>query len=241
MKWLNEIHESDRDLVGSKALNLAKLRGLNLNVPDGFVITTKECRKFVRNGLKNRFLAELHENSKILGSLAVRSSSISEDSKLYSFAGQYETMLNVKPTDLLSAIRFCATPTKRALEYCKARRVTDQLAILIQKMIKPKYAGVMFTTEPIKKRPDILAVEIVKGSGEKLVSGQVIPTALNIHKNGTVLHTSGEIKLPPKIIIKLCDTARIIENKFKNPQDIEFVIDKNNDLWIVQTRPITTL
>ena len=113
------------------------------------------------------------------------------------------------------------------------------IAVVVQEMIKPDFAGVMFTVDPIYKK-DIL-VEATLGIGEKLVSGKVTPNSYFIGmKNFEIKNRQVTEDIDEGIIVKIAKIGAKIEKLYKKPQDIEFAV-KNKEIFILQSRAITTL
>ncbi|MBS3102681.1 hypothetical protein J4458_04525 [Candidatus Woesearchaeota archaeon] len=113
------------------------------------------------------------------------------------------------------------------------------IAVVVQEMIKPDFAGVMFTVDPIYKK-DIL-VEATLGIGEKLVSGKVTPNSYFIgRKNFEIKNRQVTEDIDEGIIVKIAKIGAKIEKLYKKPQDIEFAV-KNKEIFILQSRAITTL
>ncbi len=184
------------------------------------------------------FLAQLSGKK-----FAVRSSATAEDLAEASFAGQQDTYLNISKHGILKAVQDCwaSLYTSRAIVYRKNNRVGNDIgiAVVVQEMVEPDYAGVCFTVDPIKKK-DIL-IETVKGLGEKLVSGEVTPNTYFVDRKNFGI-TSEHIVFPMdrKLIAKVAKLALKIQKHYKKPMDIEFAI-KSGKVFILQARPITTL
>ena len=126
--------------------------------------------------------------------VAVRSSATAEDLPGASFAGQYETYLNVQTVDeVLKAVRKCWSSlwTPRALSY-RARQEFDvtsvSLAVIVQQMVPANTSGVLFTINPVTGEGDEIVINATCGLGEALVSGQVTPDVVIAEKE------SGRIK-----------------------------------------------
>ncbi len=201
--------------------------------------------------------------------VAVRSSATTEDLSTASFAGQQESFLNVKGNkQLIEKIKKCFSSlyTPRAIYYREKRgfhRAKSLLTVIVQKMINSEKSGVMFTKNPIKGEG--ILIEAVFGLGEGIVSGKINPDSyivsqelevidkkigdkkkalvrsssgeteevkLTEEKNNRQVLTDGEIK-------SLANYGLKIEEHYKKPQDIEFAIE-NKEIYIVQSRPITT-
>src|ERR1039458_8716758 len=112
-------------------------------------------------------------------SLAVRSSATVEDAAGMSFAGQFESILNVRGEEaLLEAIKTCwlSLFSERALVYLARQRVPAEkvkMAVLVQEMVAADHAGVVFTADPLTGATDRFVVECVSGLGEGLVQGTI--------------------------------------------------------------------
>jgi pyruvate,water dikinase len=201
--------------------------------------------------------------------VAVRSSATTEDLAGASFAGQQETFLNVKGNkELLQKVKECFASlfTSRATYYRNKKGFgqTASLAVVVQKMIDSDKSGVIFSKDPSKKNDNVI-IEAVWGLGEGIVSGAITPDnyvvsegkiierKINEKKIAYTRNSGGTketIKLTPDKskqqvlkdgeIKKLAEISLNLEKHYKKPQDIEFAIEGGN-IYIVQTRPITTL
>lgn len=182
---------------------------------------------------------------------AVRSSCITEDARLTSFAGQYSTYLNIEDEDsLFNAIRNCwiSQYTGRALSYALSRRgmpvLAPSMAVVVQCMLEPDYSGVCFTEGPTPKTRDAMVLECLPGCGEALVSGSKTPAHYEVTRGGhirTRLFPNGDKSDAPadSVIEEVAALSAKIEEYFGAPQDIEWAIE-NGKIHFVQTRPITT-
>ena len=231
MKWLSEITKDDVGEVGGKAANLGELLSIDMPVPDGFVVTDPELATSL---LVNCFKLDSEF-------VAVRSSGIAEDGETASMAGQHDTFLYVGERHIARAVADCfkSAYSARATAYREENGITETgIAVLVQTMIDPAYSGVLFTADPVDGDRSKMVVEWVEGTGDKLVSGEVtpesqeIPHSLYRHEYPRVFGFNIEL---------LNAYALQIESHFGCPQDIEWCVDKNNKLWILQARPITTL
>lgn len=202
---------------------------------------------------------------------AVRSSATAEDLPTASFAGQQDTYLNVIGEDAIARhISKCWASlfTERAITY-RIQNGFDHrkvfLAVIVQKMIFPQAAGIAFTADPVTGNRKILSVDAGYGLGEAMVSGIVNADNYKVDKGvitgkkiavkklavyaskdgGTSEHlveTGQQDKqvLTDEQILQLEHTTRKIEAHFGTPQDIEWCLAED-DFYIVQSRPITTL
>ncbi len=173
------------------------------------------------------------------GPVAVRSSATTEDLGGASFAGQYESVLGIESDeDLLAAVMLVwASLWHRAPRlYRRLHAIPDdraEMAVIIQAMVPAVAAGVVFTTDPGGSASD-LRVERVDGLGETLVSGRVTPTVHMLPR--TTSRCQSEVH---DEVIAAAAMAMRCESLFGAPQDVEWADDGTN-VWIVQSRPITT-
>lgn len=202
---------------------------------------------------------------------AIRSSATAEDLPHASFAGQQDTYLNISGQDaILKHISKCwaSLYTERAIIY-RIRNGFDhrkvQLAVIIQKMIFPKAAGILFTADPLTSNRKVVSIDASFGLGESLVSGLVNADSYQVRDDKIIdkkisdkqvaIYASkdgGTQKqeiapeyrqqqtLTDKQIIQLAQIGRKIEGRFGCPQDIEWCL-ADETFYIVQSRPITTL
>lgn len=203
--------------------------------------------------------------------VAVRSSATTEDLAEASFAGQQDSFLNVKGrVSLITHIKKCIASlfTSRATYYRHKQGFNyDQasLAVVVQKMVDSDKSGVMFSKDPTSRNENII-IEAVWGLGEGIVSGQITPDSYIVSQDLKILEKKIAVKkiaitrdssggkavvklkeeratqqvLKEHEVRELAEMALKLEDHYKKPQDIEFAIE-NNEIYIVQTRPITTL
>ncbi len=181
--------------------------------------------------------------------VAVRSSGALEDLEGASFAGLYETYLGVASEELLlKSIKDCfqSVHHPRVADYFSQKGIDPKLAkmsVLIQKQIQSKISGVLFTVHPLEGKEEEIYIECCAGLGERLVSGHVTPTLYRAHRDTkqTLQETinNEDTRLSPKTIEDLIKAAIGIQAHYGLPQDIEWAIDENDKLWILQARPIT--
>ncbi len=200
--------------------------------------------------------------------VAVRSSATSEDGKSHSWAGQLETFLNVNETNILENIKKCWSSifSSRAIFYRIKNDTSADItvAVVVQKMIQSDVSGVAFSINPTNNNLNEIVIESVLGLGEAIVSGKVTPDNYIIDKSDkriisktincqkTKLVEENEInkwlevkngnlqKLDDKIILELSNLIKKIESLYGFPVDIEWGIE-NNEIYILQCRPITTI
>jgi pyruvate,water dikinase len=214
-----------------------------------------------------RSLARLGEHA----AYAVRSSATAEDLPTASFAGQQDTYLNVVgPAAILEHISRCWASlfSERAVTY-RLRNGFDQrkvqMAVIVQQMVFPQAAGILFTADPVTSNRKVVSVEASFGLGEVLVSGRVNADVYQVSECGIVAKAIGtkrlgvqavpgggtqELPIEPERqeqpaltdaqVVRLAQLGRRIEGHFGHPQDIEWCL-VDDSFQIVQSRPITTL
>ena len=171
--------------------------------------------------------------------LAVRSSATAEDMADASFAGQYRSYLEIGDDEsLLRAVKLVWSslwlPAPRA--YRAHTKVSEEglaMSVVIMELVEAERAGVVFTVNPAGSSND-LRIEAVEGLGEALVSGEVTPEAYVVPRS-----SARRPALDP-VLDEAVDAALDLERRFGDPQDVEWAHDGRR-LYIVQTRPITTV
>lgn len=232
--------EPEAEKLGKKAKNLIELFSIGFDVPMGLVLI--ECPQDFS------FLTKLVEQ---IGGfpVAVRSSGALEDLEGASFAGLYETFLNVDSYEsLVSSIKNCfeSVHHTRVKDYFTQKGLDPSLAkmsVIVQKQIQSKISGVMFTVHPLEGKEEEIYIECCEGLGERLVSGHVTPSLYKVHRDSFELLQDNindeKTKLSQAHLEQLRKSAIGIQAHYGIPQDIEWAIDENNKLWILQARPIT--
>ena len=179
---------------------------------------------------------------------AVRSSATAEDSPTASFAGQHDSFLNVVgPAPILRHISRCWASlfTERAVTY-RLRNGIDHrsvnMAVVVQQMVSPHAAGMLFTADPVTSNRKVASVEATFGLGEALVSGLVDPDIYTVRDDeiATKRVATKQPALTDAQVVRLARLGRRIEAHLGRPQDIEWCL-ADDDFQIVQSRPITTL
>lgn len=237
---------SDTPQVGGKAANLGRCIRAGWPVPAGGVVTTDAHRRILAGELD---LATL--GAEVAAGLAayqpdqlfaVRSSAEVEDSATASFAGQFQSVLNVMPGDVPAAITAVQRSVKNPAAIRYARRVgtrePDVLAVIVQFQVNARLAGVCFTRDPVTGTDDVL-VEYTTGIGEAVVGGLALATdSCRFRREpGGELATAdaGEYVADAA---RVAEMAIALESMFAGPQDVEWAYDAQT-LWLLQARPIT--
>ena len=253
---------------GGKADSLLYLTSNNILVPKFFIVSKNDYIQFlidnniykkieelfiekkykeikdiimkqdITNGLANKLALELPELNSHL--YAIRSSASNEDGKDKSFAGQYDTFLNVKKEDIFLNIKkcFCSLYNDNVISYSDDFDIYG-INVIIQVMIDSDYSGVAFTVDPSSESDNYILIEMTEGLGEKLVSGKVIPNKFFVRKEtGMIDLKIGELSLDEVIFNRLILEIEKTEKIYKCPMDIEYAI-KDRKIYILQARPIT--
>ncbi|WP_332369505.1 PEP/pyruvate-binding domain-containing protein [Spirosoma telluris] len=213
------------------------------------------------------YLTQFTENE----SFAIRSSATAEDLPTASFAGQQDTYLNViGKKSILQHISKCWASlfTERAVIYRLQNNFDHrqvQLAVVVQKMVFPQAAGILFTADPITSNRKVVSIDAGFGLGEAMVSGLVNADSYQV-RDGKVIEKkistkklaiyavkeggTKEEEIEPELqntqvladaqMLELERIGRKIEARFGSPQDIEWCL-ADDIVYIVQSRPITTL
>ena len=202
---------------------------------------------------------------------AVRSSATAEDLPSASFAGQQDTYLNViGAQEVLRHVRRCWASlfTARAVTYRLENDFDHRkvhMAVVVQKMVFPQAAGVMFTADPVSCDRTVVSIDASFGLGEALASGLVNPDNYKVRSGGLVgksiatkqleivaeqgggtthrpvpSEVRAEQALADTQVLELAQLGRTIEAHFGRPQDVEWCLAEG-ELFFVQSRPITTL
>ena len=226
---LSEVEE-EQDF-GGKAVQLGAAIRAGLPVPEGVAVAVRFVDAVVTDD--ERAIAELAAvHASFEGVLAVRSSAVGEDSAKASFAGQHRTCLNVRSVpELIQAVLdvWRSACSESALAYRQRLGVSERprVGIVIQELVEPDTAGVLFTRNPIDGN-DERVIEASWGLGEAVVSGRVIPDRYRVSRSGEVLERApgvkevavrvqpdggtSEQKVKPDLVERLClDDAQLVE------------------------------
>ncbi len=181
----------DRARFGGKAAELARATQAGLPVPPGYALSRDLVNLLaLASPASTAAERELLRLLPLLGGpVAVRSSAPDEDGAGSSFAGQHQSFLHVLGAhDVLLAIRTIAESATEAAGY-RARLGLEagiDMAVVIQSMVAPRCAGVMFTRDPMT-HADVRVIEAAWGLGEGVVQGMVDPDRVRLARGGEVL------------------------------------------------------
>lgn len=225
---LNRIPVDKEVLAGGKAKSLSyMLTHTKIRIPDGFLLPAGEK-------LDRQDLNKLDKSV----TYAVRSSALNEDGQNASFAGQYETVTDVKVEDIPEAVKTVQASAEN--DRVKAYANEDGQAgvgVVIQRFVKPEFAGVVFTSDVITGKDEELVGNYVRGEGEQLVSGVANAEEFRINAIKFAYSGPGEMKAYARSLGKYCMEIRRL---YGMPMDIEWAVS-GGKVYILQARPITTL
>jgi phosphohistidine swiveling domain-containing protein len=227
--FLDQAADTPLSQIGGKAKALAWAMRQCWPVPPGFVLSVDGT------GDVPAALAKLGAER-----VAVRSSATEEDGEHHSFAGQFDTVLNVKPDEVEAAIaKVRSSATSPRVQAYRNSKESVPIAVIVQAMIPATHAGVMFTTDPDDVTESHLVIEASAGLGERVVSGSVTPDRYTLKKNEPVQSQTG--CLSDNQLSQLLALATKVEAACGAPQDVEFSFENDHQLWLLQHRPITTI
>lgn len=231
---LESLTRADREVAGAKAATLGELAQAGFPVPEGFVVTDEP---------DEAVLAAQRELGDV--PLAVRSSAIAEDLADASFAGLYDTLLDVRGADaLLAAISHVreSAGNARVRGYRAARAAAGQdgIAVLVQRMLTPDAAGVAFTANPVTGDRADVVITAARGLGERVVAGQAVGDEWVVREGRAICRRSVEQAIGAEQAAAIAELARRVEAHLGTPQDIEWAIERGR-LYLLQARPMTAL
>src|SRR5918911_1603212 len=259
---LDTLTRADAHRAGAKAATLGDLTCAGFPVPDGFVLTTEAYARFLASHALHRgssmetAAAALVPQDVVKAVLAaaarfdaapvaVRSSAVAEDLPGSSFAGQYETVLDVRgPDALLDAVHRCwASAFSARVATYRARRLqggAHGMALLVQRLIPAEAAGVAFTADPVTGDGAVTVINAVRGLGERLVSGQGTPDEWLVYGQDAVCRRAPEGAIDAATARAVAALARRVATYLGRPQDVEWAL-AGGELFVLQARPITAV
>lgn len=238
---LDDAAALDPTLTGGKAAALARGATAGLDVLPGLVLTTAFCdvidagadvmtHDAVRDAFDRAGGAER--------SLVARSSSVVEDMATSSMAGQFESIIGITGFEVF------AKAVKTVLDSrARAGAAEHPIAVLVQPLLEPAYGGVMFGIDPVTGRTDRRVVSAVRGGPEPLVSGEVDGSRYVLDpSNLKVLQfaVNDGPQLQPLHLKRLVELSAKVADVYGAPQDVEWAIGNDSQVWLLQSRPVTT-
>lgn len=234
--------------IGNKSTNQLKLGQIGFFVPHTVILdfsffdNYKKENKIDLKEVYHQYIVE-----ELGASLAIRCSSNLEDGEKFSFAGTFDTYLDV-PNDLeavearvlQSYKKFCSIDQATASHQLQNLRGYDlKIGIMVQRLVKSRFSGFLFTLDPMDPPNKRSMIEYWRGKREQSEGYSI---TLN-NESGKRIPTNrdrSDIPLPPEVQDKLASAARELGDHFDFPQDAEFVFsDEDEQLYLVQSRPIT--
>jgi pyruvate,water dikinase len=242
--------------IGGKAASLASLAAARMPIPPWFAVLPPTAAP-AGDALPPPIAAELCEALRELlreapygQRLAVRSSALDEDGATHSFAGQFESHLDVAPDDVparvLDVWRSASAPRVDAYRREHGLPSLPRLpAVIVQWMVDPDAAGVAFSADPVTGQRGVCVVDAVKGIGERLVSGEANADSFRVARDGEIVDRRPALTDAPSAITDeqvraIAGLARRCASHFGRPQDIEWAI-AGERLFLLQSRAITSL
>src|SRR5215831_12528465 len=257
----------------------SRVASLSLHDLNGIRLLSQEVRGRIRAAvLPEDLCAEINAaHAELCGEnlhspLAVRSSATTEDAEDASFAGLQDTYLWVtNPSDTLKSVLSCwaSLYSVASLAYRLKSKVPEDgvsIAVVVQRMVEARSAGVMFTRSPLTGDRSVIMIEATWGLGSAIVGGEVTPDRFVIAKiTGEVsvrevsdkhihhvpaagggikkLATPERLRAAPSVsdqeLAALKEIARKVERHYGRPQDIEWAIDHSGQIHLLQSRPET--
>jgi rifampicin phosphotransferase len=238
IRRLATVRSVDGPAVGGKAAGLGELIAAGARVPDGVVLPVGigNLSPEQRAALASAAVAELGA-----GPFAVRSSGVSEDAPDHSYAGMYETVLDVAADGVADAVERCLASSADERVSSYGGDANGRMAVIVQNMIAPVAAGVALTAEPVTGDRQTCVVSAVRGLGERLVSGAASGDAWTVTDGRATARRQPERAIDQAQAEAVAAEARRIAAARGVPQDIEWAIDADGTLWILQSRPMTAL
>ncbi len=235
--------------AGGKGRALADLSQRGFPVPDGCIVLPAA---FDGDDITGEAWAKVKAQLARLrragaAAFAVRSSALSEDSAQASFAGAFESVLDVKTDEEIRAAVQAVLRSRRSARvraYSQAQGLeagepgaASPMSVIVQRMVHPDYAGVLFTANPLTGDRMQMAGNFIAGLGDRLVSGQVSAAGFTFTRTAGTYHGPEELRRAAPFLHR---EAHEIEHVLGGPQDIEWAVS-GAKVFILQSRPITTL
>lgn|GEM_PF-933156 len=262
----NDDRALDPAIVGHKFASLAVASRAGFAVPRAFAISTLAHRHYLAgNRWPDHLRAEVRQAVKDLTlseGISIRSSATREDLEGQSFAGQYQTFLKVfSPDDLFRKIEKCwdSAQTEVVRSYLQALKNSHDdasvplMGVILQKMVHASAAGIAFGCNPMNPTRHEIVIEAVAGLADTLVSGQASPYRAIISNGGNLKVENpdgngaghvGRLENPLRddqwhAVARLVRSQE--EQTGKMPLDVEWAFDHRGQLWVLQSRVITTM
>lgn len=235
----------DQHMAGGKGGMLARLYRAGYPVPHGFIILPGAFEgdelRLEAWSQTQRQLRQMRKKEEEIR-FAVRSSALNEDSVHASFAGEFETILNVvSDEEIRSAIHTVRRSRRsgrvKAYSEAKGMDANHEIAVVVQRMVQADFSGILFTADPVSGSRAAMQGSYLPGLGDRLVSGAETGESFSLERPQGDFRGPDELKQYAGKIYKL---AGRLEKELGCPQDIEWAL-AGGKLFLLQSRPITTL
>ena len=225
-----------------KSDNLIKLNKAGFKVPKFVIIQNLGSKdEFILRDISGKHI-DLSFSDKSL--FAVRSSCSVEDSEEVSFAGQFETKLNVKKEEIMDVVEEIFNGYYQSDIYSDwgVEKDIDNSTVIVQEMVDSDISGVLFTANPMGLLNESVVV-VGKGLGCNVVDDKVNTTTYYYNIDDNLYYSEKEgnsVEISQNILKEIVEIGQKIEKLYNEKMDIEFAI-KGEEVFILQARPITTL
>lgn len=229
--YFDQITKSD-NFLGGKGFTLGLMKNAGFPVPDGLILTEMPDSEQEWSEIYSWW--RKHSSPK----LAIRSSAVGEDSNEQSFAGQNSSYLNIETeNEIKTSIKNCFNSMYKKSSalyrehFLKEKSNLVKMNVVLQVMVNPRLSGVFFSVDPRNNETGWI-IEAIEGLGEDLVSGKKTPWHFEEKKQAQ----TNLFKIE-----ELVKTGMAIRDFFGHEIDIEWAVDQDDQLRILQARPITAL
>jgi pyruvate,water dikinase len=231
---------------GGKASQLQRMMAHEITVPVTHVCVWDAYESYLNNGtlILERLKEEIAQKLDLSKAYAIRSSANVEDGQKFSFAGQFDSFLDVRGLqNILEAVQAVweSARNPKLRTYLAGSDISPEqlrMAVILQEMVTPVVSGVAFSRNPITGLDEIV-VEAVSGSGEALVQEGVTPDRW-IYKWGAWIAQPDQSSIAKEIINQVVTETKSVAEMFGRPLDLEWVYSDSAVYW-VQLREITAL
>jgi phosphohistidine swiveling domain-containing protein len=259
--FLGDPASRDPQQVGAKAATLSRLAD-RFRVPAGFCLDASVFDRLgaARDGDRTALAAlralvtEGHTGLRARTGrddppVAVRSSAIGEDGADTSFAGQHETILDVRGVAAITdAVLRCwrSADSAPAVAYRKQHAINDRprIGVLVQELVPAEAAAIAFSADPVSGDRDTIVVDATRGLGEAIASGDVTPDTYAVRKSDVAIVkrtlAGDRAALSDDQVREIARLALALEVESGVPVDVECAF-ADGSLYLLQSRPITTL
>lgn len=245
--WLDDARAAETPLTGAKAAALSCAAVCGLPVIGGFVVTTgataasDDGESFSMDDEVERAWMRLSDGGET--PLVVRSSSVAEDLADTSMAGRFESVVGVTGRRAFVDAVTTVLDSRSALREAGEDAGHAPIAVLVQREVEAAMGGVLFSADPITGDARTVVVSAVAGGPEGLVSGTANGSTYKLTPEGKITSAdrSGDgAEIDAATAQQLAGLASACVERFGGPQDIEWALDQDGALWLLQTRPMTT-